>query len=93
MNKIIKLLQLLYKSGKDGNQYGKYEIKIKEEIKRYTSKKEIIDQLGEWLCKDMQKDLVAKGGYDTGLPSTEYFNKVGLVKEVAERIKFYRDNY
>lgn len=55
------------------------------------NEKQIIDDLGEWLCMDMEKALVR--ALDPRLPlSTDRSEKILFIRDVAERIKFYRDN-
>lgn len=53
---------------------------------------EIIDDLGEWLCRDMELEVSKIRGGDKGIPSTAYMGKLTIIKEVGDRIKFYRDN-
>ena len=55
------------------------------------TEREIIDSLGEWLCIDMEKALIKSS--DPRLPlSTDRAEKTLLIRDVAERIKFYIDN-
>jgi len=55
------------------------------------TEKEIIDDLGNWLCRDMEKDIQFEN-LDHGLPPTHQMEKQLMIREVAKRIKFYRDN-
>ena len=52
-------------------------------------RKKVIDDLGEWLCRDMEKSLVQA---HEGIMSTDRAEKVALIRDVAERIQWYRDN-
>lgn len=55
------------------------------------TEKQIIDSLGEWLCLDMEKSLAKS--IDPRLPfPTESANGRLIIRDVAERIRFYRDN-
>ena len=53
-----------------------------------------IDNLGEWLCTDLEKDAVRnlpdEGRY-SGV-SAQHANNTAIIKHVAERIKWYIDN-
>ena len=49
----------------------------------------VINDLGEWLCRDMEKALIR--GYGDIMP-TDRANKLVLIRDVAERIQWYRDN-
>jgi hypothetical protein len=53
--------------------------------------KKIIDDLGDWLCRDMEKEIQFSN-LEQGLPSTHQMEKQQMIREVAKRIKFYRDN-
>ena len=53
---------------------------------------EIIDDLGEWICIDMMKEA-RKGMCDPSNPiSTDRARALNVIKDVCDRIKFYRDN-
>ena len=51
------------------------------------TEKQIIDELGEWLCKDLERELTK-----ANLPFTELTEKLGTLHKIAERIQWYRDN-
>jgi len=55
------------------------------------TERQIIDDLGNWLCTDMEKDLV-KNNDMARLPPTADMEKRLLITEVAKRIQWYRDN-
>ena len=55
------------------------------------TEKEIIDDLGNWLCTDMEKAVHRNSRHD-GPISTNQMAMLDLISDVAERIKFYRDN-
>lgn len=55
------------------------------------TEKEIIDNLGNWLCTDMEREL-ARNSASSGLPPTSDIEKRKLIRDVADRIKWYRDN-
>jgi hypothetical protein len=55
------------------------------------TEREIIDALGEWLCRDMEKDL--KKAADPRLPiSTQTAQGMAVISEVAARIKYYKEH-
>ncbi len=55
------------------------------------TEKEIINELGEWLCNDMEKSLFKH--ISPGFPlSTQYDSGIETIKDVSERITFYRDH-
>ena len=49
-----------------------------------------IDKLGEWLCRDMEKDMVKST--HPGMPIGTDSNGYSIIKDVSRRIKFYRNN-
>jgi hypothetical protein len=53
--------------------------------------KQVIDDLGNWLCRDMEKEIQF-GNLEQGLLSTYQMEKQKMIREVSKRIKFYRDN-
>ena len=55
------------------------------------TEKQIIDDLGEWLCRDMEKD-VQISNENHGLPPTHQMENQVMIRHVAKRIQFYRDN-
>lgn len=55
------------------------------------SEKLVIDQLGKWLCRDMEKSLHGARERDGPLSTSEE-EKIAMIIEVAVRIQYYRDN-
>jgi len=55
------------------------------------TEKQIIDELGEWLCTDMEKDL-AKSMDRGGIPPTADMEKRAIIRDVAKRIHWYAAN-
>lgn len=55
------------------------------------TEKEIIDDLGNWLCANMEREL-ARNSASLCLPPTADIEKRKLILDVADRIKWYRDN-
>lgn len=55
------------------------------------TEKQIINELGEWLCRDMEKDIVMENER-RGLPSIADMEKIIIVQDVARRIHWYIDN-
>lgn len=55
---------------------------------------EIIDELGEWLCRDMEKALAKQEDYDgyRGPISTYGAAERQNIKNVADRIQYYKTN-
>ena len=56
-----------------------------------NAKKEVIDNLAEWLYKDIERDL-RKQADTTGCPLTHYTASYTMLRDILERIKWYRDN-
>lgn len=57
------------------------------------TEKEIIDELGDWLCTDMEKDLVRdQDGDGKMLMDTEYGRKLDIIRAVGEKIHWYANN-
>ena len=55
------------------------------------TEKDIIDDLGEWLCKDMERTLL-KAVNPRMPPSIDKVQNLMLIRDAIERIRFYRDN-
>lgn len=55
------------------------------------TERQIIDDLGEWLCRDMEKGLV-KSNDMARLPPIADMNKFNIIRDVSRRIQWYRDN-
>lgn len=55
------------------------------------TERQIIDELGEWLCRDMERAIVKALDHNSPL-STDRAEKIQIIKDVAKRIRFYRDN-
>jgi len=55
------------------------------------TEKEIINELGEWLCNDMEKSLYKHIRPDFPL-STRYATVIENINDVAKRISYYRDH-
>lgn len=59
------------------------------------TERQIIDELGEWLCTDMETSLAKaeeQDGYRKGTMSTYNGAIMDNIRDVAKRIKYYRDN-
>ena len=57
--------------------------------------RQIIDELGEWLCRDMEKDLAKQeemDGYRRGCVSTYHASAVANMHDIAGRIRWYAEN-
>jgi len=54
------------------------------------TERQIIDELGEWLCSDLERTLKIKY---PGRTSMTYSNDIAVVHNMGERIKYYRDNF
>ena len=55
------------------------------------TEKQTIDALGEWLCKQMELDMVTNSQLN-GMLTTESFTQLLVIKDIAEKIRWYRDN-
>ncbi len=55
------------------------------------TEKEIINELGEWLCNDMEKSLFKHISPKRPL-SARYDKGIENIKDVSKRITFYRDH-
>jgi len=57
-------------------------------------KRKVIDDLGIWLCTDMERDLVksVEGSCPHGMETWANSEKMAWIKAVGDKIKFYRDH-
>lgn len=55
------------------------------------TERQVIDELGEWLCTDIEKDIV-KSNDAARIPPSADMEKIEIIKDIAKRIHWYKEN-